>query len=143
MVPVVLVLGLAGGAVGLAIRRRPTAAGMVAMVLVLAACGGNGEAADLPTGAALRAQGADVYANACATCHGEELGGTTAGPPLLAELYAPGRLSDEAMAAAIVDGVPQQYWTFGPMPGVGGLSEADIAAVVAHVREEQRRAGLE
>lgn len=142
MVPVVLVVGLAGVAVGLAMRGRRTAAGIVAVVMGVAACGG-GTPADLPTGAALLAQGADVYTNACATCHGEELGGTTAGPPLLAELYAPGRLSDEAMAAAVVDGVPQQYWTFGPMPGVGGLSEVDVAAVVAFVRDEQQRAGLE
>jgi mono/diheme cytochrome c family protein len=143
VVPVVLVVGLVAVVVGLAVRGHRTAAGVVVVVLALGACGGGGQPEDLPTGAALLAQGRDVYTNACATCHGDALGGTTAGPPLLAELYAPGQLSDEAMATAIVDGAPQQYWTFGPMPGVGGLSDVDIAAVIAFVRDEQRAAGLE
>ena len=71
-------------------------------------------------------RGAGVYAEHCAVCHGtDRLGGT--GPALL-----PGnlrRVSPTRAAAAVADGLPATQ-----MPAFAGrLSEAEIAAVVAHI----------
>lgn len=123
-------------------RTRWTVAA-VATALVLAgatACGDDGATAGVdgppPDGAAL-------WAESCASCHGAALEGTVTGPPLLSELYEPGRHPDELIVASIRQGAPQVNWSFGPMPIVGGLSDADVAAIVAHVREVQATEGVD
>lgn len=141
MVEVAVLLGVAVVAVGLALRGRAMPAALLGVVVLVAACGGGTEPrGEALTGAALVARGAEVHANACASCHGEDLGGTEAGPSMLSPLYAPSQTSDEAMAEAITDGVAQKYWTFGPMPGVA-LPPGDVEAVIAFIRAEQEQAG--
>ncbi|WP_238442656.1 c-type cytochrome [Salsipaludibacter albus] len=105
--------------------------------LVLAACG-----TDAAAPADRDDVGARVFAANCATCHGPDLGGTDRGPPLLHEYYLPDHHPDVVFATAIANGVQAHHWDFGPMPAIGGLSDDEVAAVVAHVRDEQRRAGL-
>lgn len=140
MVEVAVVLGVAVVAVGLALRGRGMPAALVVVVVLVAACGAATEPqGDTLTGAALVTRGAEVHANACATCHGEDLRGTEAGPSLLSPLYAPSQTTDEAMAEAIANGVAEKYWTFGPMPGVA-LPPGDVDAVIAFIRAEQERA---
>lgn len=122
-------------------RSRRTIAGVstvVVIVLAMVAC-----AEDAPAGDTSAARGAEVYERYCASCHGDDLRGAPTGPPLLTELYAPDRLSDEAIRRSITAGAPQQHWDFGPMPLVGGVRGSDIDAVVAFVRERQENEPLE
>lgn len=87
--------------------------------------------------------GATLYAANCAECHGEDLRGTAKGPSHLSEIYEPGHHSDEAFLVAVTTGVMPHHWNFGPMPPVEGLTEADVAAIIAFVREAQRVEGFE
>lgn len=119
-------------------RRVLLAAAVLAVLAGLTACGGD-EAAT--TAGDVSAAGAEVFANHCAECHGEDLRGTDSGPPLLHEYYLPDHHPDEAFAAAILNGVVPHHWSFGPMPSLA-LDETQVAAVIAHVRDEQRAAGM-
>ncbi len=88
------------------------------------------------------ARGAELFSNNCARCHGESLGGTNQGPPLLHEYYVPSHHADAAFLSAVRRGVAPHHWDFAPMPPIDGLSDDDVAAIVAHVRQQQRDAGL-
>ena len=79
----------------------------------------------------------------CAECHGADLRGTDKGPSHLSEVYVPGHHGDGAFQLAVRVGSRQHHWNFGPMPPVEGLSDSDIAAIVAFVREQQRVEGFE
>ncbi len=119
-------------------RLTPLAA---AAMLALAGCGsdsGNSPAAQNPT-----SKGTEVYAEACASCHGADLRGTDEGPPLLSIVYEPNHHSDDSFRNAIANGAPQHHWSFGDMEPVEGLSDADVEAVIAFVRAEQQRQGFE
>ena len=93
--------------------------------------------------AALVAAGEDLYAENCASCHGEDLTGTDRGPSHLSEVYEPNHHADFAFVQAMQFGAPAHHWAFGPMPPVEGLTEEDMAAVIAFVRENQRTRGFE
>jgi Cytochrome c, mono- and diheme variants len=80
--------------------------------------------------------GALLYARACTDCHGSELSGSDHGPPLLGEPYR--QMSDEAIVAAIENGVPASRHAFGAMPATPGLSPQDTRSIVAYVRAVQR-----
>lgn len=116
-------------------------AALVAAV-VLAGCAG-GDAAE-SGGGDLVARGDELYhgAGTCQTCHGADLQGTAMGPPFLDSIYAPDHHPDEAFFAAVENGVRPHHWDFGPMPRIEGLDDDDITAIVAYVRDEQRRAGV-
>jgi hypothetical protein len=43
---------------------------------------------------------------------------------------------------AVHRGVRQHHWPFGDMPPVPGLSAEDVGHIIAYVRQEQRRAGI-
>ena len=129
-------------AVGL-VRR---AFSLVVVLLVLSACGGEGgtiEADIEPQDPELVAAGAGLYAANCAECHGDDLRGTDRGPSHLSEVYEPGHHGDGAFLVAVLAGTPQHHWDFGPMPPVEGLSEQDVEAIIAFVREQQRLEGFE
>lgn len=107
-------------------------AACIVALLGVAACADDG-----PVGDTTSARGAEVYEVSCASCHGADLGGTAAGPPLLSELYALEVFDDDAMRASITEGAPQRHWDFGPMASVGAVRGSDIDAVIAFVREQQ------
>lgn len=88
-------------------------------------------------------RGAEVYAESCASCHGEDLRGTDDGPSHLSIVYEPGHHSDDSFRSAIANGASQHHWTFGDMDPVEGLSDSDVEAVIAFVRAEQERLGFE
>ncbi|NND85400.1 MAG: hypothetical protein HKN46_09655, partial [Acidimicrobiia bacterium] len=46
-------------------------------------------------------------------------------------------------ALAARNGVRAHHWTFGDMAPVEGLTDADLEAIVAFVREQQRVNGFE
>jgi mono/diheme cytochrome c family protein len=78
----------------------------------------------------------------CAQCHGIEATGTESGPPLVHQYYVPSHHADAAFLLAVRNGVRPHHWNFGAMPAIRGLSDDDVANIVAHVRSLQRSAGL-
>ncbi|SLN52417.1 Cytochrome c [Roseovarius litorisediminis] len=93
------------------------------------------------TGAA--AEGADIFKSKCATCHGANAGGVDGkGPPLVHKYYEPGHHGDMAFVLAARQGVRRHHWNFGDMPAVAGVTDADIAAIIAYVRQVQKANGI-
>lgn len=109
--------------------------------LLTAACSGSGAAEDATpfTGTT----GAELYAQACATCHGADLLGTDQGPPFLDRIYEPSHHPDAAFMAAAMAGARSHHWDFGNMPRVEGITEDQVTAIVGYVREQQRANGID
>lgn len=105
----------------------------VLLAFVGLACG-----ADADESAAER--GAGLYRANCAACHGGDLRGNDRGPSLLEEFYLEDQLSDAEMADAIRNGVEENRFEFGPMPGNGALRELQVREIVAYVRAQQAAA---
>lgn len=112
------------------------AAAALALALPLAAAAGDGDATDatLSIGTEQVEEGATVYANACAECHGARLEGFAHFPTLVGD----------AFQSAWTDRPVRDLYTYvaEQMPlGAGGtLSDEAYAAVVAYLLE---RNGLE
>ena len=125
-------------------QRRPKPLVVVAvLVLVATACGdGAGDQID-PQDPVLVAEGGDLYQAFCAECHGSDLRGTGKGPSHLSSLYQPGHHGDGAFQIAVLIGATAHHWDFGSMPPVEGLSEDDVEAIIAFVRQTQREEGFE
>lgn len=109
--------------------------------LLATACGGV-PAEPVPTGTVTLMDGRGLYATYCARCHGGDLKGTNQGPPFLDAVYARSHHADAAFFLAVRNGVRPHHWNFGPMPPIEGLSDAQIAAIVAAVRAEQDAVGI-
>jgi mono/diheme cytochrome c family protein len=130
-------------------RHRRHAGALVAVVAAalaaLSSCGdGSGDdASSREGGGAAGGRGAELYAEACASCHGSDLRGTDRGPSHLSQVYEPGHHPDEAFRAAVAQGSPQHHWDFGDMPPVPGLDDEEVDAIIAYVREVQQREGFE
>lgn len=129
-------------------RMAPFAALSLAGMLLLTACGSDDAADDLGTGipeqdASLVAAGEPLYQSGCAECHGSDLRGTDKGPSHLSVVYEPNHHGDAAFILAARNGVRQHHWPFGDMEPVPGLSDEDLAAIIAYVRENQRISGFE
>jgi len=127
--------------------RPTTRAGLVSaavvMALTFAACSsdaGGGEPIDLGSGDPVA--GAALYTKDCSACHGDKGGGTDFGPPLVDEIYRPGHHADITFLLAVNSGVRPHHWGFGPMPAIPGLSDTDVADIVAYVRDLQEQAGI-
>lgn len=119
---------------------------LVLSFLVLAAgCSSTASSASpsAASGAAGPPSGAKIYAAKCASCHGSDLRGTRMGPSHLSQVYEPGHHSDESFRAAIAKGAEAHHWSFGDMPPIPGMTPDEVTAVIAYVREVQRREGFE
>lgn len=111
---------------------------------IVAACGESGSVDEAePPDPELVTAGGELYAQACASCHGADLRGTESGPSHLSEVYEPGHHGDAAFALAVQRGVTPHHWSFGPMPPIDGLTDSDVGAIVAFVRNVQLREGFE
>lgn len=121
--------------------RRGVAALMAGVcgVVMLAACSDDGGE---PTSTA-KGAGAKLYEQSCASCHGSDLRGTDQGPSHLSQVYAPDHHPDASFRAAITQGSPAHHWQFGDMEPVTGLDDDEIDAIIAFIREQQDRNGLE
>lgn len=87
--------------------------------------------------------GKTAFEAKCAGCHGINAAGRDGkGPPLVHRIYEPSHHSDMAFVMAANSGVRSHHWTFGNMPPVEGLTNADIKAIAAYVRELQRENGI-
>lgn len=86
-------------------------------------------------------QGAALYAERCAPCHGAHGEGSDEGPPMLHPLQARHH-GDFAFRRAVREGVAPHHYRFGTMPPVAGLGADELDAIVGYVRWMQRTAGL-
>lgn len=116
---------------------------VVTASVMVAACGSAVESTAAETAPEAGGLGADVYAQSCASCHGDDLRGTDKGPSFLSIVYEPNHHTDASFRSAIANGAPQHHWPFGDMKPVDGLSKDDVDAVIAYIRAEQERLGFE
>jgi mono/diheme cytochrome c family protein len=120
--------------------------GILIPFLAVLAC----EAADAPpetAGAAAEppaelADGQALFRTHCSACHGVAGVGTEQGPPLVHRIYEPSHHGDAAFQLAVARGVRAHHWNFGDMQPVAGVTEAQVARIVAYVRWLQRQAGI-
>ena len=79
----------------------------------------------------------------CAECHGINAAGQNGvAPPLIHKIYEPAHHSDMAFVLAAKNGVRAHHWSFGNMPPVEGLTDADVKLIARYVRELQRKNGI-
>ena len=86
--------------------------------------------------------GGELFVDNCSRCHGEKADGTYIGPPLVHRLYEPGHHPDFSFYNAVKNGVIAHHWDFGDMAPVPGLSEDEVAQIIAYVRGLQREGGI-
>lgn len=97
----------------------------------------------LPQLGETESQGQTIFEANCAACHGKNAAGREgAGPPLVHIIYEPSHHSDASFFMAAKNGVRAHHWRFGDMPPVEGISEDEIAKVIAYVRALQRENGI-
>ena len=120
---------------------------IAALALVLSACSGSSESTQTSlasqASADLVAAGKPLYQASCAQCHGTDLRGSDLGPSHLSVVYEPNHHGDAAFVLAARNGVRQHHWPYGDMPPIPGLTDGDLAAIVAFVRDQQRIHGFE
>lgn len=88
------------------------------------------------------ASGKVVFDRNCVACHGANAGGGPGGPPLVHKIYEPGHHADISFVLAVKNGVRQHHWSFGSMPPIPGVSEAEVEQIIAYVRTLQRANGI-
>ena len=126
-------------------RRRFLAAGMAVLCgALISSAAAQGWTIPQPSPGLMPnpVQGKPLYAQHCAECHGVKLQGTDKGPPMLHKVYEPSHHADMAFQLAVANGVRAHHWKFGNMPPQPGLTRADVATIVAYVRELQRANGI-
>jgi len=99
----------------------------------------------VPTALSAQASQGEIYFNAvCATCHGTNAAGQEGvAPPFVHRIYEPGHHGDMAFMLAARSGVRAHHWSFGDMPPIEqALSDAELGAIIAYVRELQRANGI-
>jgi mono/diheme cytochrome c family protein len=117
--------------------------GMVATVVVLMTVAGCGDdPVSVPSVPGDVAAGAAVYERSCAGCHDAGAAGDGGGVSLVDARFALPGFDDVAFVTAIVRGVSADGSEHGGMPRIRGLSEQDLADLLAFVRGLQRSAGL-
>ena len=119
-------------------RARAVLVAAVAMVAVVSCSGGD----DDPE-AATAIDGAALYEQSCASCHGSDLRGTDQGPSHLSQVYALDHHPDASFRAAIAQGTRAHHWQFGNMAPVADLDDDEIDLIIAYIREEQDQRGFE
>ncbi len=89
-------------------------------------------------------QGETYYNAVCASCHGPNAAGQDGiAPPLIHRIYEPSHHGDAAFFLAARNGVRAHHWKFGNMPPVEQpLTDAELGAIVAYVRDLQRANGI-
>ncbi|RYG89795.1 c-type cytochrome [Loktanella sp. IMCC34160] len=109
----------------------PAAAAPLVEVTVPEMLGGNAEFGKLAF---------DTY---CVDCHGQNAAGRDGyGPPLIHKIYEPSHHGDMAFLLAARNGVRAHHWRFGDMPPVEGITEGEVAAIVAYIRRLQQVNGI-
>jgi len=91
---------------------------------------------------AVAPQGATLFADKCARCHGQNAAGSDKGPPLVHKIYEPSHHGDEAFYRAVQQGVQGHHWPFGNMAPIEGVSDDEIGQIIAYVRALQVASGI-
>jgi len=86
--------------------------------------------------------GKKKYQASCSVCHGQWLGGTDQGPPLMHGFYKPSHHGDPAFYRAALKGVRAHHWKFGDMSPVKGISRKDMDSIIPFIRWLQQEKGL-
>ena len=121
---------------------------LIVGAVMLSACNergperGSGPGNMMSTAGGDTSQGKALFDAKCAMCHGVGGRGTQMGPPLVHKIYEPSHHGDMSFQMAVQRGVRQHHWPFGDMPPVPGLSTEDVSHIIAYVRQEQRRGGI-
>lgn len=88
-------------------------------------------------------RGRDVFAKACAECHGADgAGGSRTGPPLIHPMYRDTLYPDFVFKQVIRNGKREKNWRFGPMRAIENLSAQQIDDVTAFIRAAQLASGI-
>lgn len=88
-------------------------------------------------------EGAALFVQNCATCHGENAAGKDGvGPPLVHIIYEPGHHGDGSIYVAARMGVRAHHWSFGNMPAQAQVTDDEVAKIVAYIRALQRANGI-
>jgi mono/diheme cytochrome c family protein len=82
-----------------------------------------------------------VFEDKCAACHGINAAGTEQGPTFLHAFYKAGHHGDASFESAAKLGARAHHWSFGDMPPVEGITDAEIRWVTKYVRELQAANG--
>lgn len=88
-------------------------------------------------------KGEQLFIKHCSVCHGNKAKGSTQGPPLIHKYYEPSHHADMAFYMAAKNGVKAHHWSFGDMPSLPQVKGDTMGHIVAYVRQEQRRAGIQ
>ncbi len=83
-----------------------------------------------------------VFNTNCASCHGINAAGGTAGPPLIHNIYNPGHHSNEAFIRAVRNGVRQYHWQFGNMPAQKHVAFGDMVLLLKFIRQFSNKMAL-
>ncbi len=114
-----------------------------ALVVVGCGSGGDGGSGGSAAKVANNADGAALYRQSCASCHGVDLRGTDKGPSHLSQVYEAGHHSDDSFRSAIEQGSAAHHWNFGDMAPVPGLSAEEVDAIIDYIRQQQETHGFE
>ena len=97
----------------------------------------------VPSLSAPAREGEALFNRSCATCHGKNAAGQDGvAPPLIHKIYEPSHHGDASFLLAARNGVRAHHWSFGDMPPVEGITDAEIEKITAYVREIQRANGI-
>ncbi len=92
----------------------------------------------------LQQQGKDAFDQYCASCHGADAAGQLGkAPPLIHPVYEPSHHGDLSFIRAVRFGARQHHWPFGNMEPVEGVTDDEIAVIIAYVRAVQRANGID
>ena len=87
-------------------------------------------------------KGVEPFEKYCMACHGPKGQGTEQGPPLVNQVYRPDHHADLSFHFAVRDGVKSHHWNYGDMKPVPLITPEETEHVIAFIREEQKRAGI-
>ena len=88
-------------------------------------------------------KGLTIFQTNCVACHGPSGGGTVQGPPLVHQVYRTNHHANLSFHFAVRDGVKSHHWNYGDMKPVPEITPEETEHVVAYIRREQRRKGIE
>ncbi len=96
----------------------------------------------VPVLSAMAKEGAALYNESCAVCHGANTQGTDSGPTFMSSIYHPGHHGDEAFFRAAQFGVRAHHWGFGNMPAILTVNRVELTKIIRYVRELQVANGI-
>ena len=88
-------------------------------------------------------KGVEPFEKYCMMCHGTKGRGNEQGPPLVESVYRPDHHADLSFHFAVHDGVKSHHWNYGDMKPVPLITPEETEHVIAFIREEQKRVGIE